>query len=87
MRRPERLVLATHNAGKVREIRDLLRPLGIEPTSAAELGLTEPDETEETFAGNARIKAHAASGATGLPALVGVGELAEFRAEHRSTVS
>ena len=65
----ERIVLASHNAGKVKEIRDLLRPLGVDVVSAAELKLAEPAETETTFAGNARIKAHAAAQASGLPAL------------------
>lgn len=64
-----KLVIASHNAGKIVEIRDLLRPFGVQVTSAAELDLIEPDETEETFAGNARIKAQAAARATGLPAL------------------
>lgn len=64
-----RLVVATHNAGKLREIADLVRPRGIEVISAAELGLAEPRETEETFAGNARIKAHAAASGADLPAL------------------
>lgn len=63
------LVIASHNAGKVREIADLLQPFGVVVKSAGELGLEEPDETESTFAGNARIKAHAAARATGLPAL------------------
>jgi XTP/dITP diphosphohydrolase len=63
------LVIATHNKGKVAEIDALVRPLGIKVVSAAELGLDEPAETESTFAGNARIKAHAAARATGLPAL------------------
>ena len=63
------LVLATHNAGKVREIAALMEPLGIETVSAGALGLAEPDETESTFAGNARIKAHAAAKGSGLPAL------------------
>lgn len=63
------LVLATHNAGKVREIRALLEPFGVKVTSAADHGLAEPDETETTFAGNARIKAHAAAKGSGLPAL------------------
>lgn len=66
---PGRLVAATHNAGKVRELKALLEPLGFEVVSAGELGLAEPDETEFTFAGNARIKAHAAASASGLPAL------------------
>ncbi len=64
-----RLVIASHNAGKVREIADLLAPYGADVVSAGELGLDEPDETETTFAGNARIKAHAAAKASGLPAL------------------
>ena len=64
-----RLVVASHNAGKVREIGDLLRPFGVETVSAGALGLPVPDETEETFEGNARIKAHAAARAAGLPAL------------------
>lgn len=64
-----RLVLATHNKGKVREIGALLAPFGVETISAGELGLPEPAETESTFAGNARIKAHAAASASGLPAL------------------
>ena len=64
-----KLVIASHNAGKVREIGDLLAPHGVSVVSAGELGLAEPDETEDTFAGNARIKAHAAAKASGLPAL------------------
>ncbi|MGF1658284.1 MAG: RdgB/HAM1 family non-canonical purine NTP pyrophosphatase [Rubrimonas sp.] len=64
-----RLVVATHNAGKLREIGDLLAPFGVEVVSAASLGLPEPAETEESFEGNARIKAHAAARAAGLPAL------------------
>ena len=66
---PGRLIVASHNKGKIREIGDLLRPYGVETVSVAELGLPEPAETEETFAGNARIKAHAAASAAGLPAL------------------
>jgi XTP/dITP diphosphohydrolase len=65
----DRLLVATHNAGKLEEIDALLAPFGIAVTGAAALGLTEPAETEATFAGNARIKAHAAARATGLPAL------------------
>ncbi len=65
----KRLVIATHNAGKLREIARLLNPFGIETVSAGQLGLDEPPETEETFAGNARIKAHHAARHTGLPAL------------------
>jgi len=64
-----RLVVASHNAGKVREIGALLRPLGVEAVSAGELGLPEPDETEPTFVGNAALKARAAAEASGLPAL------------------
>ena len=64
-----RLVAATHNAGKLDEIRDLLAPFPVEIVSAKALGLPEPEETEETFVGNARIKAHAAAKASGMPAL------------------
>ncbi len=65
----ERLVVATHNQGKLEEIRELLSPYGLSVTSNADHGLPEPDETGTTFAENARIKAHAAVAATGLPAL------------------
>ncbi len=65
----EDIVIASHNAGKVREIADLLRPHGIGVISAKELGLPEPEETEDTFAGNARIKAHAAAQSAKLVAL------------------
>jgi len=65
----DKLVIATHNAGKLVEIAELLKPFGISVTSAGELGLEEPEETEDTFAGNARIKAHFAAKASGLPAL------------------
>lgn len=63
-----RLVVATHNAGKLREMRDLLAPYGVEAISAGELGLAEPDETGDTFAANAAIKAEAACRASGLAA-------------------
>lgn len=63
------LLIATHNAGKLEEFRQIMTPLGITVTSAAEHDLPEPAETETTFIGNARIKAHAAAQATGLPAL------------------
>jgi XTP/dITP diphosphohydrolase len=63
-----RLVIATHNPGKLVEMRDLLAPYGIAAVSAAELRLPEPDETGITFAANARIKAEAAAQASGLPA-------------------
>ncbi|MGA7973138.1 MAG: RdgB/HAM1 family non-canonical purine NTP pyrophosphatase [Pseudolabrys sp.] len=62
------VVIATHNPGKLREMRELLAPYGIEAQSAGELGLTEPEETGTTFAANARIKAEAAAQATGKPA-------------------
>ncbi|MFT3728526.1 MAG: RdgB/HAM1 family non-canonical purine NTP pyrophosphatase [Terricaulis sp.] len=64
-----RLVVASHNKGKVREIGALLAPLGVEAVSAAELNLPEPEETETTFTGNAALKAVAAAKASGLPAL------------------
>jgi XTP/dITP diphosphohydrolase len=67
--RDPRLVVASHNAGKLREIDELMRPFGVATVSAAALGLPEPDETETTFEGNARLKAHAAARASGLPAL------------------
>lgn len=63
------LVVATHNRGKLEEIAALLAPFGVRLTSNADHGLPEPEETEATFVGNARIKAHAAARATGLPAL------------------
>jgi XTP/dITP diphosphohydrolase len=66
---PGRLVVATHNAGKLDELRALFAPYPLALVSAAELGLPEPEETETTFLGNARIKAHAAAAATGLPTL------------------
>jgi XTP/dITP diphosphohydrolase len=65
---PGKLVIASHNQGKVREIRALLAPYGMEPVSAGDLGLPEPEETGTTFAENALIKARAAATA-GLPAL------------------
>jgi XTP/dITP diphosphohydrolase len=66
---PGPLVIASHNQGKVREIRALLEPYGIEPISAADLGLPEPEETETTFAGNALIKAQASAKGSGIVAL------------------
>ncbi|MCV2892589.1 RdgB/HAM1 family non-canonical purine NTP pyrophosphatase [Lentibacter sp. XHP0401] len=65
----DHLVIASHNAGKLREIAELLAPFGVKVSSASEHGLEEPEETEDTFVGNARIKAHFAAKATGLPAL------------------
>ncbi|MBF0268129.1 MAG: RdgB/HAM1 family non-canonical purine NTP pyrophosphatase [Alphaproteobacteria bacterium] len=64
-----RLVIASHNQGKVREIGDLLAPLGAEVISAGELNLPEPEETGTTFAENAALKARAAALASGHPAL------------------
>jgi XTP/dITP diphosphohydrolase len=64
-----RLVVATHNSGKLREFRELLAPFALELVSAGELDLPEPDETGTTYAENARIKADAAAMASGLPAL------------------
>jgi XTP/dITP diphosphohydrolase len=63
-----RLVIATHNPGKLAEMRDLLAPFGVDAVSAGELGLAEPAETGATFADNARIKAMAAARASGHPA-------------------
>jgi XTP/dITP diphosphohydrolase len=63
------LLHATHNLGKLDEMRALLAPFGVSVSSNADHGLPEPEETETTFVGNARIKAHAAVKATGLPAL------------------
>lgn len=67
--RGSKIVLASHNAGKLREFSALLATSGITVISAGELDLPEPEETEETFAGNAAIKALAAARASGLPAL------------------
>jgi len=63
-----RLVIATHNPGKLREMRELLAPYGIDAVSAGELGLAEPDETGASFHDNARIKAIAAAAASNGPA-------------------
>lgn len=63
------IVIASHNAGKVREIGDLLAPLGVTALSAGVLGLPEPEETADSFAGNALLKARAAAAAAVLPAL------------------
>ncbi|MBY6135596.1 RdgB/HAM1 family non-canonical purine NTP pyrophosphatase [Nocardioides marinus] len=64
-----KLLVATHNKGKLAEITEILAPYGVSVIGAAEMDLPEPEETEDTFVGNARIKAHAAAQATGLPAL------------------
>jgi XTP/dITP diphosphohydrolase len=61
-------VIATHNPGKLGEMRELLEPFGVDPVAAGELGLVEPDETGTSFRENARIKAEAAARAAGLPA-------------------
>ncbi len=64
-----KVVIATHNKGKLVEMRELMAPFGIELVSAGDLGLPEPDETGYMFSENAAIKAHAAATASGLPAL------------------
>jgi len=64
-----KLVIATHNGGKLREIRELLAPFGIECVGAAELDLPEPEETGVTFVDNAELKARASADLSGLPAL------------------
>jgi XTP/dITP diphosphohydrolase len=69
VRKPEKLVIATHNPGKLREIRALLSPPGIECVGAEELDLPEPEETGVTFVDNAELKARAAADLSGLPAL------------------
>jgi XTP/dITP diphosphohydrolase len=69
LRSGEKLVVASHNPGKVREIRALLEPYGVEAVSAADLGLAEPEENGKSFAANAELKARAAAEASGLPAL------------------
>src|SRR4029078_2564389 len=63
-----KLVIATHNAGKLAEMRELLAPFGVAAVSAGELGLPEPEETGTTSQPNARIKAEAAAKATNMPA-------------------
>ena len=68
-RRGDRLVIATHNEGKVSELGELFAPLGIECISARSLGLPEPDETGDSFAANARLKAEAAAAASGMMAI------------------
>lgn len=65
----DRILIATHNAGKLEEMAELFAPHGVSVVGAAEMKLPEPEETEDTFIGNARIKARAAVNATGLPAL------------------
>jgi XTP/dITP diphosphohydrolase len=65
----DRLVIASHNPGKIVEIADLLRPFAVAVMAAADFGLPEPEETGATFVANARLKATAAAGGSGLPAL------------------
>lgn len=69
LRPGERLVVATHNLGKLREIEVLVAPFGLSVVSAGALGLPEPEETGDTFEANALLKAEAAAAASGLPAL------------------
>ena len=69
LERGTKLVVASHNPGKIREINDLIRPYGMSAVSAGELGISEPEETETTFAGNARLKALHSATTSGLPAL------------------
>ncbi len=69
LKRGAKLVIASHNEGKVRELAELFAPFGIDCVSAASLGLPEPEETGESFADNAKLKAMAAAQGSGLPAL------------------
>lgn len=69
LQRGTKLVVASHNPGKVWEINQLIAPYGLDAISAGDLGLAEPEETEVTFEGNAKLKALAAAQASGLPAL------------------
>ncbi|MGB0086550.1 MAG: RdgB/HAM1 family non-canonical purine NTP pyrophosphatase [Rhodomicrobiaceae bacterium] len=69
LRRGDRLVIASHNKGKVAEFRDLLTPMDITLLSSGELGVSEPEETGDSFAANARLKAVATAEATELPSL------------------
>lgn len=69
LKRGDRLVVASHNPGKVAEIGDLLAPYGVDAVSAGDLGLPEPEETGKSFIANAELKARAAALASGLPAL------------------
>jgi XTP/dITP diphosphohydrolase len=69
LHRGDRLVLASHNSGKLAEIAALVAPFGVAAVPAAELGLSEPEETAADFIGNARLKATAAAHTAGIPAL------------------
>jgi len=69
LRPGDRLLIATHNGGKLKEFQDLFAPFGLELVSAADLGLPEPEETGTTFVENARLKAHAAATGANMMAL------------------
>ena len=69
LKRGDKIVIATHNKGKAKELAELFATVGVETVSAGELGLAEPEETGESFAENATIKAEAAAKASGLPAV------------------
>jgi XTP/dITP diphosphohydrolase len=69
LKRGDRIVIATHNAGKARELAELFAIVGVETVSAAELGFDEPEETGKSFAENATLKAEAAAKSSGLPAV------------------
>lgn len=69
LKRGDRIVIATHNAGKARELAELFAIVGVETVSAAELGIDEPEETSKSFAENATLKAEAAAKSSGLPAV------------------
>jgi XTP/dITP diphosphohydrolase len=69
LKRGDRIVIATHNAGKARELAELFASVGVETVAAAELGIAEPEETGASFIENARIKAEAAAKASGMPAV------------------
>ena len=69
LKRGDRIVIATHNAGKARELAELFTIVGVETVSAAELGIDEPEETGKSFAENATLKAEAAAKSSGLPAV------------------
>jgi XTP/dITP diphosphohydrolase len=69
IKRGDKIVIATHNKGKAKELEELFATVGVETVSAGELGLAEPEETGESFAENATIKAEAAAKASGLPAV------------------
>jgi XTP/dITP diphosphohydrolase len=69
LKRGDKIVIATHNRGKAKELAELFATVGVETVSAGELGLPEPEETGQSFAENATIKAEAAAKASGLPAV------------------